>query len=285
MTRLRTFMRKVDAVAMSDANVRLLGKRHAKEPQKALVLLHWEFFFMEDVGYELPHFDSEEDVVRYLKSKYTAAGERASCAPMPLNFKENGVYKVLHDDGHWNLQHAFMHKTVEPLDIDDQTGELPVYIEHNHSDRRATIRIRHTTYSRSCEQCFLSSPPGSTTSTSSAPAAAIGDGSTVTLVKKRARMSLLPGQGMLALPQPSPPSLRTARSDNSSALPLPAPSPAKQIEASPSNCSVASASDCPGPAPAPSPSPQESARAISSPAPEPPIDEASFVPDEDASVS
>lgn len=278
VTRLRTLMSMVDPVALSEANIRLLGKRHAKEPQKGMVLLHWEFFFMEDVGYELPSFECERAIVDYLKSKYISAGERASYKPMPLNFKEDGVYKLFHEDGRCTLRHTFMSKTAELLDIDDEVGALPIYLEHNHSDRRATIRIKHTTFSRSCEQVFLSSPPCSSASTASA---SIADGLVATLVKKRARMSILPGQGMLALPQPSPASARSARSASNSALPLPAPSPAKQAEASPSALSHASASDSARPDLAQASSPLPPARDAPPADAEPPIDEASFIPSEE----
>lgn len=107
-------MRRVAAAAMSDASVRLL-KRHAKEPQKALILLHWEFCFTEDDGYELPTIQADDEVVKYLKGKCVSAGVRAATAPMPVNFKEYGVYELVHDEGRWNLHHNFRLKHVEPL--------------------------------------------------------------------------------------------------------------------------------------------------------------------------
>lgn len=42
---LREAMEAVDPVAMSEANLRKLGRRHAKEPAKAQLLLHFEFIF------------------------------------------------------------------------------------------------------------------------------------------------------------------------------------------------------------------------------------------------
>lgn len=234
---------------------------------------------MEDVGSELPAWGSEEEVVQYLTSKYLAAGERASNAPMPVNFKEHGVYKLTHEGKQWVLHHNFLGKRVELLDIDDELGAQPLCLEHNHSDRRAMIRIKGTTYSRSCEQCFLSSPPCSSSSSVGAPSAAFSETSMVTPVK-RARMSLMQGQRMLALPQPSPNTLRTGSASPNSPLPLTAPPSASPLEASPAASNGASPSEAAEQPPLSAGPPSELAPAPPTVA-EPQLDEASFVPEEE----
>jgi hypothetical protein len=207
VVRLREAMEAVDPVSMSEANLRKLGRRHAKEPAKAQVLLHFEFIFGLDPASLIPEFTSKQEFLEYLRRLYSRHGRRAAEAPMPVTFSKDGVYAITHESQNWHITHRFLKKTVEIFGIDDPAGTKLMHIEHNHSDRRAVLRMKgNADFMEVCDKYFSggsASSGGSGCTTAEPPSSHSASEPTA----KKLKLSFLPGPatGMLALTMPTAP--------------------------------------------------------------------------------
>ena len=141
-TRLRALMCKVDPIGMGEANMRTLGKKHAKEPPKGIVLEHFEHVFLIDVTANVPRARCEDDLVECLRAPYVQHGRRALQNPVPIDFETNGSYKVKHESGAWMLVHNYSRQEITLNSIDDPAGTKEVYVENPHADNRAMVKCR-----------------------------------------------------------------------------------------------------------------------------------------------
>ena len=182
--RLRLLMSEVDPVGMSDPVLRSMGKKHAREPPKPVLLQHFEHFLGLDPESSVPDVENEAELLAWLVSKYDKHGRRASRVPMPIDFSKGGSYVVVHENSMWKLQHSYSERVKELLQIDDPAGKLKLWIENNHSDCRARLKCKGNTSIDDLCHDMLGGPAGSDmTSTMPSPAS--------TPRAKRPRLSLL----------------------------------------------------------------------------------------------
>lgn len=142
LKKLREMMSAVDSVALSEANIRRLGKKHAREPPRAPLLQHFEFFFALDPNSQVPEFDTWGELVSFLKSRYVAHGERALMGPMPVDFATSGVYGLSFSEGMWRINHRIAGVSVDLIIVNDPVGNQQLFVEQNYSDVRAMVRSK-----------------------------------------------------------------------------------------------------------------------------------------------
>ena len=158
---LRTRMALVDPVAMSEANVRKLGKKHAKEPPKPPLLEHFEFYFGLDVNGTTGEYENEYELTKFLTERYEQHGERAALTPMPIDFGASGAWSVKQVEGLWRLFRNLTDSSVIITGVDDPHGKRRLYVEQNFSDSKATIRDHaDKSYIVNCQSMFASAMGG-----------------------------------------------------------------------------------------------------------------------------
>lgn len=140
VSNLRELFSVIDPVALSELNVRKLGKKHAKEPPKVAMCGLFTFVFNLDYDGQVPDFASHDAMVMYLKKRYIDAGERAHSSPLPLDYSSAGVFSITHAEGSWWVIHRFTQAKTELSTLDDPVGTKELFIEHNDSDSKATLR-------------------------------------------------------------------------------------------------------------------------------------------------
>lgn len=123
----------------SEANLRRLGKKHAKEPPKSALLELYEHMFGVDPSSALPHFEDQTALTNFLGGRFASMGERDQYMSFPLDWIRNGVYVLEQKaDGTW-LANRFSGAGV-CLDLVLQRMPQHLVLEHNFSDLRATLK-------------------------------------------------------------------------------------------------------------------------------------------------
>lgn len=262
--RLRTLMTAVDSVGLSEHNLKAMGRKHAKEPPKGALLLHFEYMFVLDVTARVPDMIDEPSLVDYLKQRYITYGSRGLRQPLPIDFNGGGgVYTLGFENGNWHLTHSITKQFVELVMIDDPVRIKELYVENNHSDQRAMLKSKRDRGVHELCISLLGSRSGSdSTSTCAHP------DDFATPPAKRIRGGPL---GRAALLAGSPPASR--------ALPPPA-APVALLDGriGGADSPTPSALRSPSASPALALSPASLAPASEAPASEAGVDEATFVP-------
>ena len=76
----------------------------------------------------------------FLRLQYCQAGERALYVPLPIDYDTDGAHSLLRRENAWWLVHRFDKLEVRLSEIDDPAGTKRLYLEHNYSDKLATMR-------------------------------------------------------------------------------------------------------------------------------------------------
>ena len=126
----------VDEIAMFGANLKKLGRKHAREPNKGAILTLWEFVFRLDKDAATGEWSEFEAMVMFLVLRYAENGYRARFVALPIDYLIDGVYGLLEKDLKTFLVHRFEETEFE---IVDAAGR-ELWIEHNYSDRKATVQ-------------------------------------------------------------------------------------------------------------------------------------------------
>lgn len=193
--RIRELLEAVDGIALSEANVKKLGRKHAKEPPREPLLKLFEFLFGVDPGSQVPVSSSEAELVSYLKGRYVALGRRGRQFSLPIDFDKVGVYSCRHEEGFWHIKHEVTEAQAMIRCIDDPTGVRQFRIEHNHSDVKAVlVDMNNPAATWQCSDVVRPTASPSLASLSSGGSVAPSPPSTATkhrVVKKR-RVSLMP---------------------------------------------------------------------------------------------
>ena len=126
----------VDEIAMSDANLKKLGRKHAREPNKGAILTLWEFVFRLDKDAATGEWSEFEAMVMFLVLRYAENGYRARFVALPIDYLIDGVYGLLERELKTFQVHRFEETEFE---IVDAAGR-ELWIEHNYSDRKATVQ-------------------------------------------------------------------------------------------------------------------------------------------------
>ena len=121
---------------MSDANLKKLGRKHAREPNNGAILTLWEFVFRLDKDAATGEWPEFEAMVMFLHLRYVENGYRARFVALPIDYLIDGVYGLLEQDLKTFLVHRFEETEFE---IVDAAGR-ELWIEHNYSDRKATVQ-------------------------------------------------------------------------------------------------------------------------------------------------
>lgn len=202
-------MARVDPVALSENNIRRLGKKHSRDPPRAAIFQLFTFVFNLDYDSKIPAFGSHDAMAQYLQVRYCDNGERALSSPLPIDYPSAGVYALDHRGGAWFIVHRFTKQTAEIGGVDDPAGARRLFIEHNYSDTKATMRdLDNDRIVKQC--CMLVSSPLAAGSSASGSGERAGSGEGATPLtspptEKRRRLALLdrfPGSSPRASPPP-----------------------------------------------------------------------------------
>ena len=136
---LRQAISDVEPTICSHANLRVLAKKHAKEPPLAPVLEIWEFLFGLDPDVAPPPFHDYTEFLDFLKDRKDACGDRAMLLRLPMNWSDFGVYG--HDivDQTIKVSHCVLGLDVHFPIPSGAPADLKVFISSNFSERRAVL--------------------------------------------------------------------------------------------------------------------------------------------------
>ena len=100
---IRLFLEAVDPVGMSEATLRKLGKRHAKEPNKLHVLQFFEMVFGLDASALVGEWTSWNSLVAFGRQRWEQYGQRSRHVVIPVEYGENGIYNFREADKNFFL--------------------------------------------------------------------------------------------------------------------------------------------------------------------------------------
>ena len=163
LVHLRIWLKTMEPVACSDAQVKSLISRGSREESRTSLAELMEF--MTDLDPSVPIFSGtvRDDIAMktfsdHLVKVNESLGRRARDLPLPADWAKHGFYLIMFISGKAFLLNRFTNQIAPPPDDMDQGPGQHIQLEANFSENRACVRLAGSMEARLCKTIMQAAP-------------------------------------------------------------------------------------------------------------------------------